>query len=88
MTWLIGAGGFAHVIAGSSEVLYAAWRGEATWARATVGLRAAVTDREHARGHHARRGAESCAGGGGLIRQGTEVLGTEYDRSTGTGRHG
>ena len=37
MTWLIGAGGFAHVIAGSSEVFYAAWRGEATWAQATVG---------------------------------------------------
>lgn len=37
MTWLIGAGGFAHVVAGSSEVFYAAWRGEATWAQATVG---------------------------------------------------
>jgi len=37
MTWLIGAGGFAHVIAGSSEVFYAAWRGEATWAQAVLG---------------------------------------------------
>lgn len=37
MTWLIGAGGFAHVVAGSSEVFYAAWRGEATWAQATLG---------------------------------------------------
>jgi len=37
MTWLIGAGGFAHVIAGSSEVYYAAWRGEATWAQAVLG---------------------------------------------------
>jgi len=25
------------VVAGSSEVFYAAWRGEATWAQATVG---------------------------------------------------
>jgi formate/nitrite transporter FocA (FNT family) len=38
MTWLIGAGGFAHVVAGSSEVFYAAWRGEATWAQATLGF--------------------------------------------------
>ena len=37
MTWLIGIGGFAHVIAGSSEVFYAAWRGEATWAQAVLG---------------------------------------------------
>src|SRR5215204_2135712 len=37
MTWLIGIGGFAHVIAGSSEVFYAAWRGEATWGQATLG---------------------------------------------------
>ena len=37
MTWLIGAGAFAHVIAGSSEVFYAAWRGEATWAEALFG---------------------------------------------------
>ena len=34
MTWLIAAGGFAHVIAGSSEVFYSAWRGEASWADA------------------------------------------------------
>jgi len=38
MTWLIGVGGFAHVVAGSSEVFYAAWRGEATWAQATFGF--------------------------------------------------
>jgi len=38
MTWLIGAGGFAHVIAGSSEVFYSAWRGEATWAQAFLGF--------------------------------------------------
>ena len=37
MTWLIGVGSFAHVIAGSSEVFYAAWRGEATWAQAVLG---------------------------------------------------
>jgi formate-nitrite transporter family protein len=37
MTWLIGVAGFAHVIAGSSEVFYAAWRGEATWGEATLG---------------------------------------------------
>jgi formate/nitrite transporter FocA (FNT family) len=37
MTWLIGAGGFAHVVAGASEVFYAAWRGEATWAQAVLG---------------------------------------------------
>jgi formate-nitrite transporter family protein len=28
MTYLVGIGGFAHVIAGSTEVLYAAVRGE------------------------------------------------------------
>ena len=38
MTWLIGIGGFAHVVAGSSEVFYAAWRGEATWAQAVFGF--------------------------------------------------
>ena len=38
MSWLIGAGGFAHVIAGSSEVFYAASRGEATWAQAVFGF--------------------------------------------------
>ena len=38
MTWLIGVGGFAHVVAGSSEVFYAAWRGEATWVEATFGF--------------------------------------------------
>jgi formate/nitrite transporter FocA (FNT family) len=37
MTWLIGVGGFAHVVAGASEVFYAAWRGEATWAQAVLG---------------------------------------------------
>ena len=29
---------FAHVVAGSSEVFYAAWRGEATWVQATFGF--------------------------------------------------
>ena len=38
MSWIIGAGGFAHVIAGSSEVFYAAWRSEATWAQALLGF--------------------------------------------------
>ena len=38
MTWLIGAGGFAHIVAGASEVFYAAWRGEATWAAAVLGF--------------------------------------------------
>jgi formate/nitrite transporter FocA (FNT family) len=37
MTWLIGVGGFAHVVAGSSEAFYAAIRGEATWAAALFG---------------------------------------------------
>jgi formate-nitrite transporter family protein len=38
MTWLIAVGGFAHVIAGSSEVFYAAARGEATWGQALGGF--------------------------------------------------
>jgi formate/nitrite transporter FocA (FNT family) len=38
MTWLVGVGGFAHVVAGASEVFYAAWRGEATWAQAVLGF--------------------------------------------------
>ena len=38
MTWLIGVGGFAHVVAGASEVFYAAWRSEATWAQAVLGF--------------------------------------------------
>jgi formate/nitrite transporter FocA (FNT family) len=38
MTWLIAAGGFAHVVAGSSEVFYAAARGEASWADALAGF--------------------------------------------------
>ena len=37
MTWLIGVGGFAHVIAGASEVFYAAVRGEASWSDALLG---------------------------------------------------
>jgi formate/nitrite transporter FocA (FNT family) len=37
MTWLIGAGGFAHVIAGSTEVFYAAIRHETSWAQAAFG---------------------------------------------------
>jgi formate-nitrite transporter family protein len=31
MTYLVGLGGFAHVIAGASEVFFAAFRGEASW---------------------------------------------------------
>jgi formate/nitrite transporter FocA (FNT family) len=38
MTYLVGLGGFAHVIAGANEVFYAAWRGEASWSRATGGF--------------------------------------------------
>jgi formate-nitrite transporter family protein len=37
MTYLIGIGGFAHIIAGSTEVFFAAIRGEATWAEAILG---------------------------------------------------
>jgi len=38
MTYLVGLGGFAHVIAGASEVFYAAFRGEASWARVLGGF--------------------------------------------------
>jgi len=38
MSWLIGAGGLAHVIAGSTEAFYAAWRGEAAWSEALLGF--------------------------------------------------
>jgi formate/nitrite transporter FocA (FNT family) len=38
MTWIIGVGGFAHVIAGASEVFYAAVRGEASWGQALGGF--------------------------------------------------
>jgi formate/nitrite transporter FocA (FNT family) len=38
MTWVIGVAGFAHVIAGGTEVFYAAVRGEASWADAIVGF--------------------------------------------------
>jgi formate-nitrite transporter family protein len=37
MTYLVGLGGFAHVIAGSTEVLYAVARGEAALDRALFG---------------------------------------------------
>jgi formate/nitrite transporter FocA (FNT family) len=37
MTYLVGLGGFAHVIAGGSEVFYAAVRGEASWRDAVLG---------------------------------------------------
>jgi formate/nitrite transporter FocA (FNT family) len=37
MTYLIGIGGFAHVIAGASEVFYAAIRGESSWREALFG---------------------------------------------------
>lgn len=38
MTYLVGLGGFAHVIAGASEVFYAVCRGEASWGRAIGGF--------------------------------------------------
>jgi formate/nitrite transporter FocA (FNT family) len=38
MTYLVGLGGFAHVIAGSAEVFYAAVRGEASWGQAVGGF--------------------------------------------------
>jgi formate/nitrite transporter FocA (FNT family) len=37
MTYLVGLGGFAHVIAGASEVFYAAFRGEASWGKVLFG---------------------------------------------------
>jgi formate-nitrite transporter family protein len=37
MTYLIGLGGFAHVIAGASEVLYAGVRGERAWSDVLFG---------------------------------------------------
>jgi formate-nitrite transporter family protein len=38
MTYFVGLGGFAHVIAGASEVFYAAVRGEASWGEAIGGF--------------------------------------------------
>lgn len=38
MTYFVGLGGFAHVIAGTSEVVYAVFRGDATWGRAIGGF--------------------------------------------------
>lgn len=38
MTYLVGLGGFAHVIAGASEVFFAAVRGEATWRAVLLGF--------------------------------------------------
>jgi formate/nitrite transporter FocA (FNT family) len=37
MTYLVGLGGFAHVIAGASEVFYAGVRGEASWGQVLGG---------------------------------------------------
>jgi formate/nitrite transporter FocA (FNT family) len=37
MTYLVGLGGFAHVIAGATEVFFAAVRGESTWSAAVLG---------------------------------------------------
>jgi formate/nitrite transporter FocA (FNT family) len=31
MTWLIGIGGFSHVVAGAIEVMFLAWGGAASW---------------------------------------------------------
>jgi formate/nitrite transporter FocA (FNT family) len=38
MTYFVGLGGFAHVIAGASEAFYAAIRGEAAWGEAIGGF--------------------------------------------------
>ena len=38
MTYLIGIGGFAHVIAGATEVFYAGLRAEATWSAVVIGF--------------------------------------------------
>ncbi|MDB4886970.1 MAG: transporter [Gemmatimonadetes bacterium] len=38
MTYFVGLGGFAHIIAGASEVFYAVFRGEASWGRAIGGF--------------------------------------------------
>ncbi len=38
MTYLVGLGGFAHVIAGASEVFYEAFRGDAGWGRVLGGF--------------------------------------------------
>jgi formate-nitrite transporter family protein len=38
MTYLVGLGGFAHVIAGASEVFYAAVRGDAGWGQVIGGF--------------------------------------------------
>ena len=37
MTYLVGLGGFAHIIAGSTEVFYAGVRGEAAWGHILLG---------------------------------------------------
>jgi formate-nitrite transporter family protein len=37
LTWLIGLGGFSHVVAGSIEVMYLASTGAATWSQALGG---------------------------------------------------
>jgi formate/nitrite transporter FocA (FNT family) len=38
LTYLVGLGQFAHIIAGATEVFYAAVRGEATWGAALGGF--------------------------------------------------
>lgn len=38
MTYFVGLGGFAHIVAGASEVFYGAFRGDATWARVFGGF--------------------------------------------------
>jgi formate/nitrite transporter FocA (FNT family) len=37
MTWLVGLGGFAHIIAGATEVFYAGFRGLAGWGDVLLG---------------------------------------------------
>lgn len=37
MTWVVGLGGFAHIIAGATEVFYAGFRGLAGWGEVVLG---------------------------------------------------
>ena len=73
LTWLIAVGGFAHVIAGSSEVLHGVpWRGEL--GRCTGWIRAPIFDWKHGRRDHARCSVESRAGDvGPLIARPFEI---------------
>ena len=83
LTWLIAVGGFAHVIAGSSEVLHGVpWRGEL--GRCTGWIRAPIFDWKHGRRDHARCSVESRAGDvGPLIARPFEI-----DQPSSGGRSG